>query len=73
MQAAIQESAKVAADELQAELGEDEKPLARLCSRVGELASKLLQRDDNKSVSHFAGLPEVQRLSASVYSSSPFL
>lgn len=68
MQAAVQESARVAADELQSEMGVEERPLAKMCPRVADLASKLLQRDDNKCVSRFATLPEVQRLSATVYS-----
>lgn len=73
LKAAVQESARIAADELHTEMRGDERPLAKLCPRVAELASKLLQRDDNRPVSRFAGLPEVQRLSASVYSSGPFL
>ena len=73
MQAAVQESARVAADELYTEMRGEEKALAKLCPRIAELASKLLQRDDNRPVLRFAGLPEVQRLSASVYSSGPFL
>jgi len=63
----------VAAEELQNEMSGDEKPLAKMCPRVAELASKLLQRDDNKCVSRFATLPEVQRLSATVYSCGPVL
>lgn len=68
LQAAVQESARLAAYELQKEVGTDRRPLAKLCPRVAELASKLLQRDDNACVSQFAVLPEVQRLSATVYS-----
>lgn len=68
LQAAVQESARIAAHELQREVGNDKRPLAKLCPRVAELASKLLQRDDNACVSRFATLPEVQRLSATVYS-----
>lgn len=68
LQAAVQESARIAAHELQKEVGSDRRPLAKLCPRVAELASKLLQRDDNVCVSRFAVLSEVQRLSATVYS-----
>lgn len=68
LQAAVQESARVAATELENEVGSDRRPLAKLCPRVAELASKLLQRDDNVCVSRFATLPEIQRLSATVYS-----
>ena len=73
MQAAVQESAKVAADALQNEMNGEERALAKMCPRLAELASKLLQRDDNACVSRFAGLPEVQRLSAAVYSCGPAL
>jgi len=72
-QAAVQESARVAADELHNEMKGEEKPLAKLCPRVAELANKLLQRDDNECVSRFANLPEIQRLSATVYSCGPVL
>ena len=67
-QAAVQESARIAADELQDEMNEQQRPLAKMCPKVAELANKLLQRENNKCVSHFAQLPEIQRLSASVYS-----
>lgn len=73
IQAAVQESAKIAADALQYEMNGDERPLAKLCPKVAELASRLLQRNDNTCVSRFAGLPEVQRLSATVYSCGPAL
>lgn len=73
LKAAVQESARVAADELQSEMGGQERPLAKMCPRVADLASKLLQRDDNKCVSRFASLPEIQRLSATVYSCGPVL
>lgn len=68
LQAAVQEAARVAAYELQSEVRNERRPLAKLCPRVAELASKLLQRDNNTCVCQFAVLPEVQRLSATVYS-----
>lgn len=73
LKAAVQESARVAANELHNEMKGEEKPLAKLCPRVAELANKLLQRDDNECVSRFANLPEIQRLSATVYSCGPVL
>lgn len=73
LKAAVQESAKIAADELQTEMNGEERPLAKMCPRVAGLASKLLQREDNTCVSRFATLPEVQRLSATVYSCGPIL
>lgn len=73
LQAAVQESAKIAADALQNEMNGEERALAKICPRVAELASRLLQRDDNACVSRFAALSEVQRLSAAVYSCGPAL
>lgn len=73
VQTAVQESAKIAADTLQNDMDGGERPLAKICPRVAELASRLLQRDDNVCVSRFAGLSEVQRLSATVYACGPAL
>lgn len=73
LKTAVQESAKIAADTLQNDMDGGERPLAKICPRVAELASRLLQRDDNVCVSRFAGLSEVQRLSATVYACGPAL
>lgn len=73
VQTAVQESAKIAADALQNEMHGEVRALAKICPRVAELASRLLQRDDNACVSRFAGLSEVQRLCATVYSCGPAL
>ena len=73
MQTAVQEAAKITAEAIQNDMDGEERPLAKLCPRVAGLASRLLQRDDNVCVSTFAGLSEVQRLSATVYACGPAL
>lgn len=73
LQAAVQESAKIAADALQNDMNGEERALAKICPRVAELANRLMQRDNNACISKFAALSEVQRLVATVYSCGPAL
>eukprot|EP00891_Asterochloris_glomerata_P005851 jgi/Astpho2/5851/Aster-x1326 len=67
----VQEAAKVVAHELQQELGDAKLPMAKLCSRVGGLATRVLDKNNNECMRRFADLKEVQSLSATVYCCGP--
>ena len=71
LQVSVQEAAKVVAHELQQELGDAKLPMAKLCSRVGGLATRVLDKNNNECMRRFADLKEVQSLSATVYCCGP--